>query len=183
MRHGPPRQSQTLRPQASAAPDRTDDNHGAGARPSGLQGAVVVHMTSLEKLKLRYPGAETYRFGDSPALSDSLLALVRTGRKRATCTAMAEIGVSEALPQIGRCDIVLDFSDVPQLVNRTMELRIFRFYDIPEDLALMEGEDEALVGWRENHERYYRRLGIFDPEMELIWERFDVVEDLMEDGA
>ena len=55
-------------------------------------------MTSLEKLKLRYPGAETYRFGDSPALSDSLLALVRTGRKRATCTAMAEIGVSEALP-------------------------------------------------------------------------------------
>jgi uncharacterized protein YhfF len=140
-------------------------------------------MMTLDELRARYPGAETYRFGDSPALSESLLSLVRSGRKRATCTAMAEIDVSEALPQIGRCDIVLDFSDTPHLINRTMELRIFRFYDIPEHLALMEGEDETLAGWRENHERYYRRLGMFDPEMELIWERFEVVEDLMEGRA
>jgi uncharacterized protein YhfF len=59
-----------------------------------------------------------------------------------------------------------------------MELRIVRFCDMPEALAMAEGEDETLEGWRAGHERYYRRQGIFSPEMELIWERFEVVEDL-----
>ena len=137
-------------------------------------------MVSLTEVTARYPGAETYRFGDSRALSDALLALVRSGRKRATCTAEAEVGVSEVLPEVGRCDIVLDFDDVPQLVTRTLELRRVRFCDMTEEMALMEGEDETLAGWREGHERYYRRAGIFAPDMGLIWERFEVIEDLGE---
>jgi uncharacterized protein YhfF len=136
---------------------------------------------TLDELRARYPGAQTYRFGDSPALSDALLALVRAGKKRATCTAEAEIGVSEVLPEVGRCDIVLDFDDVPQLVTRTLELVRLRFCDMTEEMALMEGEDEDLAGWRDGHERYYRRAGIFAPEMGLIWERFELVEDLVQD--
>ena len=135
-------------------------------------------MVSLADLRVRYPGAETYRFGDHAALSDALLALVRAGRKRATCTAEAELGVSEVMPVVGRCDIVLDFDDVPQLVTRTLELVRVRFCDMTEEMALMEGEDETLAGWRAGHERYYRRAGIFAPDMGLIWERFEVVEDL-----
>ncbi|MBF9060824.1 ASCH domain-containing protein [Rhodobacterales bacterium HKCCSP123] len=135
----------------------------------------------LDELRARYPGAETYRFGDGPALSDALLALVRAGKKRATCTAEAELGVPEAMPVIGRCDIVLDFDDVPQLVTRTLELVRVRFRDMTEEMALMEGEDEDLAGWRAGHERYYRRAGIFAPDMGLIWERFEVVEDLVQD--
>lgn len=135
-------------------------------------------MVSLAELEARYPGAETYRFGDSAALSDALLALVRAGKKRATCTAEAELGVSEVMPVVGRCDVVLDFDDVPQLVTRTMELVRVRFCDMTEEMALMEGEDETLAGWRAGHERYYRRAGIFAPDMGLIWERFEVVEDL-----
>jgi hypothetical protein len=72
---------------------------------------------TLDELKARHPAAETYRLGDSALLSDELLALVQAGRKRATCTAEAEIGVSEVLPEVGRCDIVLDFDGVPQLVT------------------------------------------------------------------
>ena len=78
-------------------------------------------------------------------------------------------------------DIAVDFDDVPQLVTRTMELRLVRYCDMTEPLALMEGETETLQDWREGHERYFKRQGIFDPEMELIWERFDVVEDLGSD--
>lgn len=137
---------------------------------------------TLDEILARYPGAQTYRFGDGAALSDALLALVRAGRKRATCTAVAELGVSEVMPVVGRRDIVLDFDDVPQLVTRTMELVRVRFCDMTEEMALMEGEDETLAGWRAGHERYYRRQGIFDPEMMLIWERFAVVEDFAKDA-
>ncbi len=133
---------------------------------------------TLDQLTARYPGATTYVFGDSARLSAELLALVRAGRKRATCLSMAEVERGAPLPQIGRCDIATTFDGRPALVNRTMELRLVRFCDMPGDLALAEGEDESLAGWKEGHERYYRRLGIFDPEMELIWERFEVVEDL-----
>ncbi|MDG4649109.1 ASCH domain-containing protein [Roseibacterium sp. SDUM158017] len=132
----------------------------------------------VEDIRARYRDAETYRFGDSPALSDALLALVRSGRKRATCTAIAELAAGEAEPVVGRCDIVLDFEDRPQLVTRTLELRRTTFAEMTEEMALMEGEDETLAGWRAGHERYYRRAGIFAPDMALIWERFEVVEDL-----
>ncbi len=135
----------------------------------------------LAHVKARYPGAVTYRFGDGPALSDELLALVRAGRKRATCSSEAELLAGEAPPELGRCDIALDFDDVPQLVTRTLELVRVRFRDMTEEMALMEGEDEGLAGWRAGHERYYRRLGVFAPDMWLTWERFEVVEDLVED--
>jgi uncharacterized protein YhfF len=84
------------------------------------------------------------------------------------------------MPVVGRCDIVLDFEGEPQLVTRTLDLVRVRFCDMTEEMALMEGEDDTLAGWREGHERYYRRAGIFAPDMGLIWERFQVVEDLGE---
>jgi len=136
----------------------------------------------LEDLKARYPGAVTYRFGDGPELGGALLALVRAGRKRATCIAEAELGVSEAMPEVGRCDIALDFDGVPQLVTRTLDLVRVRFRDMTEEMALMEGEDDTLDGWRAGHEAYYRRAGIFAPDMRLLWERFELVEDLGETG-
>ncbi|GAB5449137.1 ASCH domain-containing protein [Gymnodinialimonas sp.] len=133
---------------------------------------------TLDEVRARYPGAEAYVFGDSAALSAQLLGLVREGRKRATCLSMAEVARGEALPQIGRCDVATTFDGRPALVNRTVELRLVRFCDMTEAMALAEGEDETLEGWRAGHERYYRRLGVFDWEMELIWERFEVVQDL-----
>jgi uncharacterized protein YhfF len=131
---------------------------------------------TMEESKLSYPGAVTYRFGDSAALCEELLALVRSGRKRATCTALAEIAEDETAPYLGRCDIAVDFDGRPQLVTRTVDLRRVRFRDMTEEMALMEDED--LARWRDGHERYYRRAGIFAPGMELIRERFEVVGDL-----
>ncbi len=134
-------------------------------------------MTLSEAMR-RYPGAETFMFGDGPALSARLIALVRDGRKRATCSALAEFASGEAPPEVGRCDIVLDHRGVPQLVVRTVELVPVRFCEMSEAMALAEGEDDTLEGWRAGHERYYRRAGVFALDMQLIWERFDLVEDL-----
>ncbi|RED12685.1 ASCH domain-containing protein [Pontivivens insulae] len=133
---------------------------------------------NVEALQKKYPGAQPYRMGDNDALTAELLALVRAGVKRATCTAMIDVEEGrEALPMLGRCDICMAPDGTPAVVTRTAELRELRFCDMTAEMALAEGEDDSLDSWRAGHRRYYERQGIFHPEMQLIWERFEVVED------
>ncbi len=131
----------------------------------------------VEDALARYPGAQTFRFGDTPELTAKLLALVRAGRKRATCSALAEIEAGAAAPVVGRRDISLDAAGRAALVIETVRLVPLRFDEMTWDLAVLEGENADLDGWRADHERYYRRLGSFAPDMPLIWEEFRVVED------
>lgn len=135
---------------------------------------------AIEALRRRYPGAVTFRFGDNPALCDELLSLVRAGRKLATFSALRDIQNGESMPYPGRRDIALDWDGAPALVIETLEVVPCRFCDVTEEMALAEGEDESLAGWHENHRAYFARNGGFAPEMELIWERFALVEDLKE---
>ncbi|WP_413875904.1 ASCH domain-containing protein [Albidovulum sp.] len=133
----------------------------------------------LAALKARYHGAETFTFGDSRALCDRLLGLVRDGRKRATCGALRDFtDGAEPLPVVGRRDIALDWDGAPALVIETTEVTIRRFCDVEDDFALAEGEDETLQGWQAGHRAYFERNGGWTPEMELVCERFRLVEDL-----
>ena len=133
---------------------------------------------SIAALRARYPGAETFQFGDSAALSGELIALVASGAKRATCGALRDYeSGAEAAPVVGRHDIVLDWDERPAFVVRTEELHTCRFDEITEAMALAEGEDDSLASWRAGHERYFTRNGGFAPDMMLVWERFEVVED------
>ncbi|WP_170340382.1 ASCH domain-containing protein [Ruegeria arenilitoris] len=137
----------------------------------------------LENLKERYPGAETFQFGDNRALCDELLALVRSGRKTATCGALRDFTADgEAMPQVGRRDIALDWDGQPALVIETVDVTVRRYCDVDEAFALAEGENDSLEGWREDHRRYFERNGGFDPKMELVCERFRLVEDLAGKG-
>ena len=136
-------------------------------------------MTGLDVLRTRYPGAETFKFGDSAQMSAELLALVRAGRKTATCGALRDFASGgEAVPQVGRCDIALDWDGTPALVIRTVSVEQRRYCDVDAGFALAEGESETLAGWRADHKRYFVRNGGFDPEMMLVCERFELVEDL-----
>ncbi|MGK7754905.1 MULTISPECIES: ASCH domain-containing protein [unclassified Roseovarius] len=132
----------------------------------------------LETLEHRYPGAETFTFGDNRTLCDTLLALVRAGRKVATCGALAEFQAGEAMPKVGRCDIALNWDGTPALVIETIELIRCRFDEVTEAMALAEGEDDSLEGWREGHRAYFERTCGFFANMQIIWERFRLVEDL-----
>ncbi|MBB96209.1 MAG: ASCH domain-containing protein [Rhodobacteraceae bacterium] len=135
-------------------------------------------MTLDEVLK-RYPGAETFRFGDSEALCQELLALVRAGKKTATCgSASIFENDGEALPVVGRRDVALNWDGTPSVVIETVHLERRRFCDMDADFALAEGENEDLEGWQRDHQAYFERNGGFDPEMELVCERFRVVEVL-----
>ena len=136
-------------------------------------------MPTIDEIKQRYPDAETFVFGDSEALSAHLLALVRSGAKTATCAALREYDAEgEPLPKPGRQDIALNWDKTPALVIETLSVEITRFRDVTEDFALAEGENETYDGWRKDHQAYFERNGGFDPDMEVVCERFRLIEDL-----
>lgn len=132
----------------------------------------------IETLKDRYPAAVTFKFGDSAALSDALVSLVRSGRKVATCGALRDFAAGEPLPSVGRRDIVLAWDGTPELVIETVEVVRCSFEEVTEAMALAEGENDDLEGWRRDHRDFFQRNGGFSPRMQVVWERFVLVEDL-----
>ena len=134
---------------------------------------------TLDEVRARYPGAETFTFGDSPELCAELVALVRAGRKTATCGALRDFAEGgEAMPVAGRRDIALDWDGTPAFVIETVEVTVRRFRDVDAGFALAEGENDSLEGWRDGHRRYFERNGGWSEDMELVCERFRLVEDL-----
>lgn len=138
---------------------------------------------TLEEAKSQFPEAETFTFGDNKELCDSLLRLVRDGKKTATCGALRDFGKGrmidgkESLPVAGRRDIALNWNGTPALVIKTVEVSVRRFCDVDADFALAEGEDETLSGWQAGHRAYFERNGGWSAEMELVCERFVLLYD------
>ena len=134
---------------------------------------------SLDDVRARYPGAETFRFADGDErVAKMLLRLVREGKKTATCQAKAIYDSGEqAWPKVGRRDIALEWDGTPALVIETISLDEWTFMDVPEDFALAEGENETLQGWRDDHKWWFENNGGYAPDMMLVCERFRVVED------
>lgn len=144
---------------------------------------AATNATRLDDLKRRYPGAATFVFGDSDALCAALLALVRAGAKTATCGALRDFAPGgEAMPEVGRHDIALNWDGTPALVIRTTDVAIRRFDAVAADFALAEGEDDSLEGWQAGHRAYFERNGGWAADMELVCERFRLVEDLASAG-
>ena len=116
-------------------------------------------------------------FGDSKELCDELTALVISGKKIATCEALsAYTSGEENMPVLGRVDIALTWERNPAVAIRTTEIEIIMFNEVEEVFALDEGENADLEGWRKDHQEYFERNGHFNLEMEVVCERFEVVE-------
>lgn len=132
----------------------------------------------LDRLRSTYPDSVPFKFGDSEKLCNELLLLVRVGKKSATCGAMRDYETEdEPMPEIGRQDIALNWDGTPALVIETTGLTILRFCDVEEAFALAEGENDTLEGWRKGHRAYFERNGGFDPQMQLVCERFKLIAD------
>ena len=134
-------------------------------------------MVTMEELKARYPGLESFRFGDGPEMSAELIALVRSGAKTATCGALRDFEAGEPMPKVGRRDVALNWDGSPALMIETTEVTQRRFCDMDAGFALAEGENETLEGWQADHRRYFERNGGWEPDMMLVCERFRLVED------
>jgi uncharacterized protein YhfF len=135
----------------------------------------------IQNLQARHPGSTIFTFGDSEALCNELLHLVRSGKKTATCGALRDFGPDgQSFPVVGRRDIALHWDGTPALVIETVEVTQRRFCDVGVDFALDEGENDNLEGWRRDHQRYFERNGGFDNEMLLVCERFKLIEVVAE---
>lgn len=131
----------------------------------------------MSDIEHRIASLPTFTFGDSRDLCDELLALVRSGQKTGTCFPVSEVGGDEVMPVVGVRSVALDWDRNPALMIETTDVRICRFQDVDEAFALSEGEDDSLEGWRAGHGAYFRRRGIFSEDMELVCERFVMVEN------
>ena len=120
--------------------------------------------------------AEIGPFGDGEALAGFLLALILSGKKRGTCWAC----LGEEPPAPGSLTVITDWHGNAGCVVRTVWTRILPFSEVPWALARLEGENDDLAGWREEHARYFTREGRaegyeFSGDMPVIFERFRVV--------
>jgi len=133
----------------------------------------------MEDLQDTYPGAGTFMFGDTAKSTAAQTELVRAGKKSANCEAAAEFTDDPAaLPKVGRCDIAANWDGSPALVIRTTQVDEVRFCDVTLDMAQADGPYHTLKDWRKAREAYFQRSGGFAHDMPLIFEHFEVVEDL-----
>lgn len=119
-----------------------------------------------------------WSFGDSPKMADELLALVLTGKKTATCTAL-DWHLADPLPPVGSLQVILDGQARPACVIQNTAQFIRRFCDVDDALTAKEGEgDLSLAYWQRAHQEFFTRMGVFDARMWLIFEHFRLVRVL-----
>ena len=113
-------------------------------------------------------------YGDSPALSEALLALIRSGHKRAgTGLLWAYEADGEPIPVIGEIEIVVDHHNEPAIVTRVTSVQVIPYAEVTAEYAAIEGEgDGSLAYWREAHWAFFsrecRRLGFKPNESMLV---------------
>ncbi len=127
---------------------------------------------------------EAWSFGDGPEMADELGALVVSGRKTATCSALWELEAEgESMARVGEKSVILDGKDEPLCVIETTEVEVRRFDEVDGQFAGDEGEgDRTLEHWREAHRGFFARTlpGIgraFAEDMPLVCERFRVIHE------
>ena len=125
---------------------------------------------------------EAEPFGDGPELADELGALIFSGSKTATCSALWEWEVAGETPvRPGDKSVVLDGGGNPLCIIETTEVEIRRFDEVDGLFAREEGEgDLSLEYWRGAHRRFFGRtlpkIGrSFAEDMPLVCERFRVI--------
>ena len=125
---------------------------------------------------------DVWRFGDSDALCDELLALVLAGRKTATAGLLWDFEVgNEPMPVPGGYSIVTDSRGRPACLLQTTEVTVRPYADVPAAFAFDEGEgDRTLESWRRGHWAYFTRrcqalARPAEPSMPVVCERFRLV--------
>ncbi|MXP50171.1 ASCH domain-containing protein [Pantoea sp. Eser] len=97
----------------------------------------------------------------------------------ASCGSLRSWQDDEDKPEPGRYSIILNGEQRPVCVIRTTGLFLTRFDRVTPEMAMLEGEgDLSLEYWQQEHQRFFQREGYFHPEMELVFETFQLVEVL-----
>ena len=137
----------------------------------------------LEKNKLpkNTPYSGEFVLGEDEIMCLELTALVLSGKKTATFTAMDSFILdNEPLPKVGDTYIVTDWNEIPLCIIQTTKVDILPYKQVTWEMAAKEGEDDSLESWRENHDAFFQEdadfMGYeFSPEMPVVFEEFKVL--------
>ena len=121
-----------------------------------------------------------WAFGDNPVIAEELLALVLSGTKTATSSALSDFDAEDSpQPVVGELSIILDGEGRPAALIRTTEVEVVAFDAVGADFADAEGEDDrSLESWRAEHTTYFlRTLGLdtLPADFQIVTERFEVL--------
>lgn len=123
-------------------------------------------------------------------LREQLVAAILAGSKTSTAATLAEFAVAEeALPQVGRREVVVDSAGRGVAVIEITEVRTVQLADVDLQHALDEGEGFTTVAqWRADHENFWHstqmRNALADPTFTvndstlLVLQRFKVIARL-----
>jgi uncharacterized protein YhfF len=121
-------------------------------------------------------------FGDTAAMADELVALVISGKKRATASLLQDYATgAEPVPQAGDFVVVIDGAGRPRCIWRTTEVIVKPLSDVDDAFAWDEGEgDRTRDWWLSAHRAYFsaqaRREGFkMCDTIETVFERFEIV--------
>jgi len=124
--------------------------------------------------------AEQFGYAD---IADELAQLIVDGKKTATCSIYSLYEIeNEPLPAVGQYTIVLSSKDDPVAIVRTSEVLIVKMNEVPEELALAEGEGDLTYQywWNSHKEAFTAELGEhgmdFREDMLLVFEKFELVD-------
>lgn len=148
------------------------------ARPATERGRVPVISGGLPHDTLPPPA---WAFGATAEQADELLALVLSGVKTATASALWDYEAEgEEAPSVGDLSIVLDGQGHPRALLQTTTVRVVPFDEVDAHHAAAEGEgDRTLASWRAGHERFFTEHAShdrgFSPTMPVVLEGFELL--------
>ena len=88
-------------------------------------------------------------WGDSPRMADELGALIASGTKTATCSALWEYEAEgEPLPSVGLKTIVLDGNGDPLCIVETTQVKLQPYDEVEARFAFEEGEGDRSLEYR-----------------------------------
>ena len=114
----------------------------------------------------------------SPEIADELIALYLDGTKTAASGVVEDYAAAgDPLPEVGDHWVALSAGGEPRCILRTDRVQTHAFADVPEDVAVAEGEgDLSLDHWRRVHTAHYaphlHQWGLADIEEATIVTEF-----------
>ncbi|MBP6008654.1 MAG: ASCH domain-containing protein [Rhodoferax sp.] len=150
---------------------------------------VVIALLKARGIELPPGPVVVDGYGDSEELSNELLALIRSGRKRAgTGLLWAYQHDAQRIARTGDIEIVVDHLNVPVMVTRVVRSEVIEYNQVTAEYAALEGEgDGSLAYWRKAHWNFFgrecKRIGREPTEtMPVICTVFEVVLELVGTG-
>lgn len=121
--------------------------------------AVLVAQLAAQGIVLPPGPVHVDGYGDSEALSEELLALIVSGRKRAgTGLLWAMQADGDAVPEAGAIELVVDHAHRLRLVTRLTRVAVLPYDAVDAAYAAREGEgDGSLAYWRRAHDAFFGR--------------------------